>query len=153
MPNHRRARLDGTGCRVAIVVSRFNDFVTRRLVDGAAECLSAHGVADDAIDVYWVGGAFEIPQLAARIAREGRAEGVVTLGALIRGETAHFEVLATSVADAIERVGESGDVPVTFGVITCDSMEQAIDRAGGKHGNVGWNAALALVEMMSHYRA
>jgi 6,7-dimethyl-8-ribityllumazine synthase len=153
MPNHKRARLDGTGCRVSIVVSRFNDFVTRRLVEGAVECLSAHGVDDASIDVYWVGGAFEIPQLAAKLARDERADGVVTLGALIRGETAHFEVLATSVADAVERVGERGDVPVTFGVITCDTMEQAIDRAGGKHGNVGWNAALTLVEMMSHYRA
>ena len=153
MPNHKRARLDGSGCRVSIVVSRFNDFVTRRLVDGAVESLAAHGVADASIDIYWVGGAFELPQLAAKLVRERRADGVVTLGALIRGETAHFDVLATSVADAVERIGESGDVPVTFGVITCDTMEQAIDRAGGKHGNVGWNAAVTLVEMMSHYRA
>ena len=87
------------------------------------------------------------------VARSSARKLRVTLGALIRGETIHFDVLATTVADSIERIGEGGDVPVTFGVITCDALEQAIDRAGGKHGNAGWNAALALVEMMAHYRA
>jgi 6,7-dimethyl-8-ribityllumazine synthase len=152
MPRELRARLDGSGRRVAIVASRFNDFVTRRLVDGAVECLTGHGVEDGAIDVYWVAGSFELPQLAARIARAGRADGIVCLGALIRGETIHFDVLASSVASALESLGVEGDVPVTFGVITADTMEQAVDRAGGKHGNVGWNAALSLVEMMSHWQ-
>jgi 6,7-dimethyl-8-ribityllumazine synthase len=152
MPNEHRASLDGRGKRVAIVVSRFNDFITRRLVDGAVDCLTAHGTGDSSIDVYWVAGSFELPQLAAKIAREERCDGIICLGALVRGETIHFDVLANSVGSALESLGVEGPVPVTFGVITADSMEQAIDRAGGKHGNVGWNAALSLVEMMSHWQ-
>ena len=152
MPNEYRARLDGNGRRVAIVVSRFNDFVTRRLVDGAVDCLRSHGVDDNAIDVYWVAGSFELPQFAGKLVRDERCDGIVCLGALVRGETAHFDVLANSVASALESLGTGGPVPVTFGVITADTMEQAIDRAGGKHGNAGWNAALSVVEMMSHWR-
>lgn len=151
MVSEHRARLDGSGRRVAIVAGRFNDFVTRRLVQGAVECLVGLGVDEKAIDIYWVAGAFELPQMAARLSREGKADGIVTVGALIRGETIHYEVLCTSVADAVERVGTEGPVPVSFGVITADDMDQAIARAGGKHGNVGWNAALTLVEMMSHW--
>jgi 6,7-dimethyl-8-ribityllumazine synthase len=151
MPEEHRARLDATGKRIAIVVSRFNDFVTKRLVEGAVDCLISHGAKDSEIEVYWVAGAFELPQMASRIVRKERADGIVCLGALVRGETIHFDVLASSVASAIERIGTDGDVPVGFGVITADTMEQAIDRAGGKHGNVGWNSALAVIEMMSHY--
>jgi len=148
MPNERRAKLDANGKRVAIVVSRFNDFVTRRLVDGAVDCLVSHGAADGDIDVYWVAGAFELPQLAARVSRARKADGIVCLGALVKGETIHFDVLASSVGSALENLGTTGPVPVTFGVITADTMEQAIDRAGGKHGNAGWSAALSLVELM-----
>lgn len=159
MPNEHRVKLDGhaytrqpAGRHVGIVASRFNDSVTRRLVDGAVECLRSHGVEDSAIDVYWVAGSFELPQMAAKLVRDGRCEGIVALGTLIRGETSHFDVLANSVAAALESLGVEGPVPVTFGVITAENMDQAVDRAGGKHGNLGRNAALSLVEMMSHWR-
>jgi len=152
MPNEHRARMDATGRRVAVVASRFNDFVTGRLVEGAVDCLRAHGVEDGAIEVYWVPGAFEIPQMAARVARGGQCDGIVALGTLVRGETAHFDLLAGAVTTALERLGTEGKVPLTFGVITADTMEQAIDRAGGKHGHAGRQAAQALVEMMDLWR-
>jgi 6,7-dimethyl-8-ribityllumazine synthase len=152
MPSERRARMDATGRRVAVVAARFNDFVTRRLVEGAVDTLRAHGIEDGAIEVYWVPGAFEIPQMAAKIARGGRCDGIVTLGALVRGETAHFDVLASAVTTALERLGTETQAPIAFGVITADTMEQAIDRAGGKHGHAGRQAAQALVEMMDLWR-
>jgi len=152
MANEYRVKLDGSGRRVGIVVSRFNDFVTRRLVDGAVDCLRSHGVEEASIDVYWVAGSFELPQMAAKLSRDGRCNGIVCLGALVRGETTHFDVLANSVASALQSLAVEGPAPITFGVITAENMEQAVDRAGGKHGNMGWNAALSLVEMMSHYR-
>jgi 6,7-dimethyl-8-ribityllumazine synthase len=148
MPNHHRARLDATGRRVAIVASRFNEHITRRLVDGAVDCLVAHGASDADIDVHWVAGAFEIPQQASRLVRGKAGDGVIALGCLIRGETLHFEVLARSVGSALESLAVAHDVPVSFGVLTVDTTDQAVERAGGKHGNAGWNAALALVELM-----
>jgi 6,7-dimethyl-8-ribityllumazine synthase len=153
MADERRVRLDATGRRVAVVASRFNEVVTERLVKGAVEGLRAHGVQDDAIAIYWVAGAFEVPQLAARIAREGGAEGVVWTGAIIRGETSHHDVLSATVAQAIETAALSTGVPMTLAVLTADTLEQALDRAGGKHGNAGWNAAVALVELMAQFRA
>ncbi|HEX5133421.1 MAG TPA: 6,7-dimethyl-8-ribityllumazine synthase [Candidatus Krumholzibacteria bacterium] len=153
MPNERRARLDASGRRVAVVASRFNEVVTRRLVDGAVECLRAHGVADGDITVYWVAGAFEVPQLAVKVAGDGKADGVVWAGAIIRGETGHYDVLSRTVTEAIESAAMSSGVPMTLAVLTTDTLDQAVDRAGGKHGNAGWNAAVALVELMSHWRA
>jgi len=153
MPNEKKARLDATGRRVAVVASRFNEVVTRRLVEGAVDALRAHGVAEGAIDVYWVAGAFEVPQLAAQVAREKKADGVVWAGAIIRGETSHYDVLSRTVTGAIETAALSTGVPMTLAVLTTDSLEQAIDRAGGKHGNAGWNAAVALVELMGQFRA
>lgn len=152
MPNEHRARLDASGRRVAVVASRFNDLVTRRIVEGAVEGLRAHGVADDAIDVYWVSGAFEIPQLAARLAREKKVDGVVWAGAIIRGETSHYDVLSKTVTESIESAALGTGVPMTLAVLTTDTLEQAVDRAGGKHGNAGWNAAVALVELMFQFR-
>jgi 6,7-dimethyl-8-ribityllumazine synthase len=149
----KRARLDASGRRVAVVASRFNEVVTRRLVDGAVECLRAHGVAEDDIAVYWVAGAFEVPQLATRVAGAGQADGVVWAGAIIRGETDHYDVLSRTVTQAIETAALQTGVPMTLAVLTTDTLEQAVDRAGGKHGNAGWNAAVALVELMSHWRA
>jgi 6,7-dimethyl-8-ribityllumazine synthase len=148
MSNDHKARLDAGGRRVAIVAGRFNEHVTRRLVDGAVDCLVAHGASPDDIDVYWVGGAFEIPQAASRIAREKKADGIITAGALIRGETLHFEVLARSVGSALESLAVATGVPLTFAVLTVDTTDQAVERAGGKHGNVGWNAAISLMELM-----
>lgn len=153
MPNEHRARLDGSGLRVAVVASRFNDVVTRRVVEGAVEGLKAHGIADEAIHVYWVSGAFEVPQLAAQIARGKKVDGVVWAGAIIRGETSHYDVLAKTVTESIESAALSTGVPMTLAVLTTDTLEQAVDRAGGKHGNAGWNAAVALVELMAQFRS
>jgi 6,7-dimethyl-8-ribityllumazine synthase len=152
MPNEHRARLDASGRRVAVVASRFNELVTKRLVEGAVESLKAHGVDDGAIDVYWVSGAFEIPQLAAQLAREKKTDGVVWAGAIIRGETSHYDVLSKTVIESIERAALDTGVPMTLAVLTTDTLEQAVDRAGGKHGNAGWNAAVALVELMFQFR-
>ena len=152
MANDHRARLDGSGRRVAVVASSFNDVVTKRVVEGAVEGLKAHGVADDAIDVYWVSGAFEIPQLAAQLAREKKVDGVVWAGAIIRGETSHYDVLSKSVTESIEAAALGTGVPMTLAVLTTDTLDQAVDRAGGKHGNAGWNAAVALVELMFQFR-
>jgi len=153
MASERRARIDATGRRVAVVASRFNQIVTDRLVKGAVEGLRAHGVQDDAIAIYWVAGAFEIPQLAARLAGEQLADGVVWAGAIIRGETSHYDVLSATVVQAIESAALATGVPMTLGVLTTDTLEQALERAGGKHGNAGWNAAVALVELMAQFRA
>jgi 6,7-dimethyl-8-ribityllumazine synthase len=152
MPNEARGRLDGTGRRVAVVAGRFNEVVTKRLVEGAVDAFCQHGVAPEAIDIYWVAGAFEVPQLAAKVARDGKADGVVWAGAIVRGETEHHDVLAKTVVQAIETAALSTGVPMTLAVLTTDTLEQAVDRAGGKHGNAGWNAAVALVELMSQFR-
>jgi 6,7-dimethyl-8-ribityllumazine synthase len=137
---------------VAVVASRFNEVVTKRLVEGAVDALRQHGVAPEAIDIYWVAGAFEVPQLAAKVARDGKADGVVWAGAIVRGETDHYDVLAQTVVQAIESAALSTGVPMTLAVLTTDTLAQAVDRAGGKHGNAGWNAAVALVELMSQFR-
>jgi 6,7-dimethyl-8-ribityllumazine synthase len=148
MPNEHRARLNASGRRVAIVASRFNEHVTRRLVDGAVDCLVAHGASQGDIDVYWVNGSFELPQTASRLARAKEFDGIIAAGCLIRGETLHFEVLARSVGSALESIAVDSGVPLTFGVLTVDTTDQAVERAGGKHGNAGWNAALSLVELL-----
>ncbi len=153
MPSEHRGRLDARGRRVAVVASRFNEVVTKRLVDGAVDALRQHGVAPDAIGIYWVAGAFEVPQLAAKVARDGKADGVVWAGAIVRGETDHYDVLSKTVTQAIESTAVATGVPMTLAVLTTDTLEQAIDRAGGKHGNAGWNAAVALVELMSQFRS
>jgi 6,7-dimethyl-8-ribityllumazine synthase len=150
--NEVRGRFDAAGRRVAVVASRFNEAVTKRIVEGAVDALRQHGVASDAIHIYWVAGAFEVPQLAAKLARDGQTDGVVWAGAIIRGETDHYDVLSRTVTQAIESAALSTGVPMTLAVLTTDTLEQAIDRAGGKHGNAGWNAAVALVELMSQFR-
>jgi 6,7-dimethyl-8-ribityllumazine synthase len=147
MPRMMEGRLDGSGKRFGVVVSRFNDFVGRRLVDGAVDCLIRHGTASDAITVVRVPGSFEIPFQAKRLAESGKFDAVVCLGAVIRGETPHFDYVAGEVAKGIARVGLETGVPVIFGIVTAESLEQAIERAGAKEGNRGWDAALAAIEM------
>ena len=144
-----RGDLHARGRRFAIVVARFNELVTRKLLDGALEALRAHDVADDDVDVVWVPGAFEIPPVARRLALSNTYDGVVCLGAVIRGETAHFEHVAGQAAAGIREAAEAADVPVSFGVVTTEDLDQALDRAGGKHGNKGWDAAVAAIEMAS----
>jgi 6,7-dimethyl-8-ribityllumazine synthase len=144
-----RGGQDAGGRRVAIVASRFNEVVVRKLVEGALDCLRGRGIAEDDLDLVWVPGAFELPFAARHLAASGRHDVVVCLGAVIRGETVHFDHVAGQAAIGIRRAAEETGVPVIFGVLTTDTFEQAVDRAGGKHGNKGWDAAMAAMEMAS----
>jgi 6,7-dimethyl-8-ribityllumazine synthase len=141
------ASADGSGLRIAVVVARWNSFVTRKLLDGATTTLRESGVLDEAITVAWVPGSFEVPTAASWAARSGRFHAVVCLGAVIRGDTAHFDYVAGGAAEGILRVSLETGVPVVFGVLTCDTVEQALDRAGGKEGHKGQEAALTAIEM------
>jgi 6,7-dimethyl-8-ribityllumazine synthase len=142
-----KGSLEGAGRRVAIVASRFNRLVTDPLLAGAREELARHGVADADVDVTWVPGSFELPLAAQRLAQTGRYAGVVAIGAVVRGATAHFEHVAGQAAAGLAAVARETGVPVAFGVLTTDTMEQALDRAGGKAGNKGAEAALCVLEM------
>jgi len=137
--------LDGAGLRVALVAARFNEAVVDRLVSGALDCLRRHGVADDDLELAWVPGSWEIPVVVRRLAASARFDAVVALGAVVRGQTAHFEYVAGHAAE-VGRIAVDTGVPVTFGVLTTENFEQAVDRAGGKLGNKGWEAALAAIE-------
>ncbi len=145
-------KLDGGGLRVGIVVSRFNNLITERLLDGALDRLRRSNVADDAVDVCRVPGAFEVPKAAKVMADTGRYDGVVALAAVIRGATPHFEYVASEVSKGLARVNLDASVPVTFGVITADTVDQAIERAGSKAGNKGAQAAESLIEMVNVLR-
>lgn len=133
----------------AIVVSRFNETITQKLLDGAVDAFRRHGIAEDRVTVAWVPGAFEIPLVADRLAKSGKYAAVCCLGAVIQGETSHHEYINHQVAAGIMRAGVESGVPVLFGVLTCGTMEQALDRAGGKAGNKGSEAALAALEMVN----
>lgn len=133
--------------KFAIVAGRFNDFITERLIDGAKDTLIRHGIKTDDIDCYWVPGAYEIPQVASKALATGQYKGIITLGAVIRGATAHFDFVAGQCASGVARLNEQTEVPVIFGVLTVDTIEQAIERAGTKAGNKGAEAALAALEM------
>ena len=137
----------GEGRRVAVAVSRFNETITRKLMEGAVDALVRHGVAFDDVDVFWVPGAWELPAAARRLLGADRYHAVVALGAVIRGETPHFDFVAAEAARGLQQAALDFEAPLAFGVLTCDSMEQAADRAGGTHGNKGWDAALAALEM------
>ncbi len=133
--------------RVAIALARFNRAVTDRLLSGALEALAAHGVPDDAIDLATVAGAFELPLCAQRLAMTGRYDAIVCLGAVVRGETPHFDFVATAAANGIGEVARRLDLPIAFGVLTTDTMAQAMARAGGEMGNKGYDAAVTALEM------
>jgi len=141
--------LDGKGRKFGVVVSRFNEAISVRLLDGALDCLRRHGTEEDSIEIAWVPGSFEIPLTARKMAEVGAYDAVICLGALIRGATPHFDIIASEVAKGIGRVADDTGVPTVFGVITADSIEQAIERSGGKSGNKGWDAALSAIEMAS----
>jgi len=132
-------------------VSRFNDFLTAKLKDGAVDCLVRHGASQDEIAIIWVPGSFEIPSVAGRIAGTGKYDAIICLGALVRGQTPHFDFIASEVAKGIGKVGLESAVPVIFGVVTADTLEQAIERAGTKQGNKGFDAAMSAIEMVSLY--
>ena len=139
--------IEGRGRRFAIVAARFNEVVVRQLVEGAEACLAKHGVDGGDVDLAWAPGAFEIPMVARRLAETARYDAVICLGAVIRGETAHFDFVAGEAARGIREAGIASGVPVIFGVLTTETFAQAMDRAGGKHGNKGWDAAMAAMEM------
>lgn len=134
--------------RFALVASRFNELVTERLVAGAKGCLTQHGVADSQIDVIWVPGAWELPTAALWAVRRGGYDGIIALGCVIRGETPHFDYVAGGAAQGLQAVARESGIPVAFGVLTTDTSDQAMARAGGKGGNKGWEAALSILEMV-----
>jgi 6,7-dimethyl-8-ribityllumazine synthase len=135
--------------RFALVAARFNQLIVDRLVEGARDGLTRHGVTNDAIDLVWVPGAFEIPLVAQKLAASGQHSAVVCLGCVIQGETSHYDYVCSQTASGIARAGLDTGVPVIFGVLTCNTLEQAMNRAGGKSGNKGHDAALAALEMVS----
>jgi 6,7-dimethyl-8-ribityllumazine synthase len=139
--------LVGKGLKFGLVASRFNDFITRRLVEGAEDALIRHGVKAEDIDVAWVPGSFEIPVVAKKLAQAGRYNAVICLGAVIRGGTPHFDYIAAEVTKGIAMVGLETGLPVIYGMVTADTLEQAIERAGTKEGNQGFKAASAAIEM------
>ena len=143
--------LDGAGLSIAVVAARFNEVVVDRLVSGALDCLRRHGVADDAIVLATVPGSWELPVVVRRLAERGEVDGIVALGAVVRGQTPHFDYVAAEAASVGRVAGDTG-VPVSFGVLTTDSFDQAVDRAGGKLGNKGWDAALAVLETVNLLR-
>lgn len=144
---HYEGNLVASGLSFAIVVSRFNEFISTRLLDGAMDALKRHDADMDKVDVAWVPGCFEIPLVASRLAESGRYDAIICLGAVIRGSTPHFEYVAAEVSKGIARVNLERGVPTAFGIITADNIEQAVERAGAKQGNKGWQAALSAVEM------
>lgn len=137
----------GTDLKVAIVVSRFNDFITNRLLDGAKDTLVRHGVEDSNIDVAYVPGAFEIPLVSKKLAQKGEYDAVITLGCVIRGATSHYDYVCNEVAKGVSKANDVSDIPVIFGVLTTESIEQAVERAGTKAGNKGAEAAVSAIEM------
>jgi 6,7-dimethyl-8-ribityllumazine synthase len=144
-----RGSFDARGRRFALVAASFNQVVVDKLVEAAVACFRAHGIAEDDLLVVWTPGAFELPLLAKRLATSGLYDAVVCLGAVVRGETAHFDYVAREAARGIQQVSMETGVPVLFGVLTTEDITQALDRAGGKHGNKGWDSAIAAMQMAS----
>ncbi|MGE5893772.1 MAG: 6,7-dimethyl-8-ribityllumazine synthase [bacterium] len=145
--------LNAKGLRFCIVVSRFNDFITSRLLDGAVDALVRHGASENDIEAIRVPGSFEIPLMAKKSAKTGRYDAVIALGTIIRGATPHFDFVAAEASKGIAMASLETEVPISFGIITADTIEQAIERAGSKSGNKGWDAALTAVEMASLLKA
>ncbi len=152
MQKELQGNLNAAGMKFAIVVSRFNEFITRKLVDGAVDSLLRHGAQEEHIAVIWVPGAFEIPSVAQRVVRKKKHDAVICLGCVIRGDTPHFDYIASEVSKGIATVGFGSDVPVVFGVLTTDTIEQAIERAGTKSGNKGADAAMSAIELSDLYK-
>jgi 6,7-dimethyl-8-ribityllumazine synthase len=153
MPRSFEADLSAAGLRVAVIASRFNDDIVSGLIDGALSCLTRHGIADDAVTMFRVPGAFEIPTLAAKLAQSGGYDAIVTLGCLLRGDTPHFDFISAQVTNELSRVSCAATFPIAFGVITCNTYDQAVERSGAGTSNKGWEAALAAIEMANLWRA
>ncbi len=153
MPRVIEGKLSAEGLKVGMVVARFNEFISSKLLSGAMDALIRHGAKDQDVTVAWVPGAFEIPLIAKKMARSGKFDCVICLGCIIRGATPHFDFVAAEASKGIALVSLEADCPVAFGVLTTDSIEQAIERAGTKAGNKGWEAALAAIEMVNLAKA
>ena len=151
-PVTHQGRLNAEGFRFAIVSSRWNDLLTSRLVEGALDALERLGAAEDAVEHFRVPGSFELPLAASRVAQSGRFDAVICLGTIIRGQTPHFDYIAAEATKGIAQAGMQSGLPVVFGVVTADTVEQAIDRAGVKAGNKGFEAAMSAVELVNLYR-
>lgn len=147
MPKVFEGHLMGQGLRFGLVVGRFNEFITNKLLSGALDALKRHGVNDQDVEIAWVPGAFEVPAVARRMVSLQRFDAVICLGAVIRGATPHFDYVAAEVSKGVAKVGMDSGVPAIFGIITADTIEQAIERAGTKAGNKGWDAAVTAIEM------
>ena len=146
-------KLIAQGMKFAVVVGRFNEFITNKLLGGALDALNRHGAQDQDVEVAWVPGAFEIPMVAQKLVRSGKYDAVICLGAVIRGGTPHFDYVCSEVSKGIAKVGLDSGVPTIFGIITADTIEQAIERAGTKAGNKGWDAAVTGIEMASLFKS
>lgn len=151
MPDILQGEFKAQGLKFAIIVSRFNDFITRQLVSGAVDALSRHGAKEEDILVVKVPGAFEIPYAAAKMARQNKHDAIICLGAVIRGDTPHFGYISSEVTKGIAKIALESEMPVIYGIITAETIEQAIERAGTKAGNKGWDAAMAAMEMLDLY--
>jgi 6,7-dimethyl-8-ribityllumazine synthase len=149
MPKILEGNISAKGFSFGIVASRFNDFISSKLIEGAMDALNRHGVDENKVSIVKVPGSFEIPITAKRLAQSGKYDAVICLGAVIRGATPHFEYISAEVAKGIATVSLESNIPVTFGVLTTDNLEQAIERAGSKVGNKGWDAAVAAMEMVN----
>jgi 6,7-dimethyl-8-ribityllumazine synthase len=148
MPVVVQGVFNGAGKKFGIVAGRFNEFIVNKLLEGACDCLERHGVSPSDVTVCWVPGAFEIPVVAGRLARSKKYDAVIALGAVIRGSTPHFDYVAAEVSKGVAKVSLDEGIPVIFGVLTTDTIEQAVERAGTKAGNKGWDAALGALEMV-----
>jgi len=153
MPKVLEGKVDAKGLKFALVVSRYNDFINVRLLEGALDCLMRNGAEEKDLTVVKVPGAFEIPLAAKKVAGSGRYDAVICLGCVLRGATPHFEYISSEVAKGIAKISLESGVPVSFGVITADTLEQAIERAGTKAGNKGWDAAHSAIEMVTLFKA
>lgn len=145
-------KLVSQNSKIGIVASRFNEFIVSKLLSGALDALSRHNVKDNDIEIAWVPGAFEIPMIASRMAKSGKYDAVICLGAIIRGSTSHYELVCSEVAKGIAAVSLKSDIPVLFGVVTTENIEQAIERAGTKAGNKGYDSAMSAIEMVNLIR-
>ena len=152
MPRTLEGKISAEGYRFGLVVSRFNDFISSKLVEGALDALKRHGAAEEQLLLVKVPGAFEIPLAAKKLAESGKVDAVICLGAVIRGSTPHFDYVAAEVSKGIAVVALDTKVPIAFGVLTTDNLEQAIERAGTKSGNKGWDAAMAAMEMVNLFK-
>ena len=153
MPRSFESDLNAAGLRFGVVASRFNDEIVSGLLTGALDCLARHGAADDAIAVYRVPGAFEIPMFASELLGHGGVDAIITLGCLLRGDTPHFDFISAQVTNELSRVSVKARFPIAFGVITCNTREQAVERSSPGTSNKGWEAALAAIEMANLWRA